>query len=302
MSASSNKTDSIQTLVDPNESPRKVNQQSYVFTEGPSYDGKRKVYFVDNEQSWIITYDIPTNTLRTWATGTQGANGTAFLPSGELISCRSLARDVVLWGLDGTVKEVLAAEYEGVRFNAPNDLVVSRTGWIYFTDPDFEDCHSVPESVYSLSPQGVVRRIDEGIARPNGIVLTPDERVLIINGTTQRELIAYDVAGNGQVSNRRSFALVRDPDRQAYPGYPDKWFGCDGMAVDIAGHLYVTTGAGIQIFDHRGGFVGIIKVQQKPTNLCFGGKENRTLFITAQSSLYCMECKIPGVVWTVSHP
>jgi gluconolactonase len=297
MSAPSNETGSIQTLIDPNESPRKINQQSYVFTEGPSYDGNGKIYFVDNEQSWIVAYDIPTNTLRTWAKETQGANGTAFLTSGELISCRSLARDLALWGPDGKVKKVLASEYEGQRFNAPNDLVVSKTGWIYFTDPDFEECHSMPESVYALSPQGVVRRIDQGIARPNGIVLMPDERALIINGTTQRELIAYDVGADGQVSNRRAFALVRDPDRQAYPGYPEKWFGCDGMAVDLEGHLYVTTGAGIQVFDHRGDFVGIVKVQQKPTNVSFGGKENRTLFVTAQSSLYCVQCKIPGVVF-----
>jgi gluconolactonase len=297
MSAPSNENASIQTLVDPNESPRTINQQPYVFTEGPSYDGEGKIYFVDNEQSLIISYDLQTNTLSTWATETQGANGTAFLTSGELVSCRGVARDVVLWGPNGKAKQVLALEYEGRRFNAPNDLVISRTGWIYFTDPDFEQCHSMPESVYSISPQGVVRRIDEGIARPNGIVLTPDERVLIINGTTQRELIAHDVGTDGRVSNRRTFALVRDPDRQTYSSYPEQWFGCDGMAVDIEGHLYVTTGAGIQVFDHRGNFVGIIKVQQKPTNVCFGGMENRTLFITAQSSLYCMQCKIPGIVF-----
>ena len=282
MSSHSNDADSIQTVINSNQKFRKINKQPYLFTEGPANDGKGKIYFVDYGQNQIVAYDTARTTLDTWASDTQGANGAAFLTSGQLVSCRGVARDLVLWRSDGTVERVLASEYQGNLFNSPNDLVINKAGWVYFTDPDFDEHQSMPEAVYALSPRGILQCIEQAIARPNGIVLSPDEHLLIINGTAQRELIAYDVDVNGQLSNRRIFAVVCDPDRESYPGYPERWFGCDGMAVDIEGHLYVTTGAGLQIFDRIGRFMGSIKVPEKPTNVCVGGSDKRTLFITAR--------------------
>jgi gluconolactonase len=128
-------------------------------------------------------------------------------------------------------------------------------------------------------------------------VLTPDETMLIVNGTLQRELIAYDVAPDGSVSNRRVFAEVSDPDRRSYPGYPEHWFGCDGMAMDVEGNVYVTCGAGLQVFDVHGRIVSTITIPEKPTNVCFAGPDRRTLFVTAQTSLYRLESRIAGVVF-----
>ena len=275
----------------------RINCQPYGSTEGPANDGRGNIYFIDYTRNWIVRYDVAADTCETWARETQGSNGAVFLRSGRLVSCRGRAADVVVWKEDGTVDEVLASEFEGKRFNAPNDLVASKTGWIYFTDPDFGGVNRMPEAVYALSPDGKLTCIDWVITRPNGIILTPDERVLLINGTTQREIIAYDVAANGTTTNRRLFTSICDPDREAYPGYPEKWFGCDGMAIDRQGRLYVTCGAGVEVFDAEGHSLGAIRIPQKPTNACFGGPDNRTLFVTAQTSVYCVECQVPGIVF-----
>lgn len=275
----------------------KVNIQPYRFTEGPAYDRERFVYFVDYKDNLIVRYDLHADAFEVWATETEGANGAAFTRDGHLVSCRGGARDVVVWTPSGTVERVLASAYEGRRFNAPNDLVIGRTGWIYFTDPDFDRHDSMPDAVYAMSPPGVLQRIDAGIARPNGIVLTPDETMLIVNGTLQRELMAYDVAPDGSVSNRRVFAEVSNPDRRSYPGYPERWFGCDGMAMDVEGNVYVTCGAGLQVFDVQGRLVSTVTIPEKPTNVCFAGPDRRTLFVTAQTSLYRLESRIAGVVF-----
>lgn len=277
--------------------PVRLNREDYVFTEGPANDRNGNIFFVDYKQSQIVRYSTVSNRCEIWARNTRGSNGACFLLDGRLVSCRGEACDVVVWTPEGTVAQVLASHFEGRPFNGPNDLVVSRSGWIYFTDPNFDERHHQPESTYSISPSGTIARIDNGISRPNGIILTPDEKTLIINGTTQRQIIAHDVHEDGSVGNRRVSSEVRDPNRQAYPNYPDKWFGCDGMAVDSAGNLFVTCGAGVEVFNAAGQSIGVILTPEKPTNACFGGSDNRTLFITAQKSLYSVPCKIPGIIF-----
>lgn len=276
----------------------KINHQDFGFTEGPANDGQGNLYFIDYKQNWIVRHDMTAGTFEVWARNTEGSNGAKFFRTGQLVSCRGRACDVVTWTYDGRVDQVLASGYAGKPFNGPNDIVISREGWIYFTDPNFEGRNHHPEGVYSLGPDGVLKRIDEGIVRPNGILLTPDEKTLIINGTSQRELIAWDVQPDGSVSNRRIWARVRDPNRQLYPGYPaQNWYGCDGMTVDQDGNLYITMGAGVEVFDSSGGTLGVIPIPQKPTNCCFGGPDRKTLYVTAQSSLYRVRCRIPGIVF-----
>jgi gluconolactonase len=297
MDAGSSGETAIESIIEGDGEIRRINREQYRFTEGPANDRQGNIYFVDYKQNWIVRYDSLIDDCKLWAQDTKGANGAAFLLDGRLISCRGEACDVVLWDKNGAVERVLVSEFEGKPFNGPNDLVISKSGWIYFTDPNFDLRNHQPESVYALSPAGKLTRIDDGIIRPNGIILTSDEKLLIINGTTQRELIAHDVLSDGSVANRRVFASVRDPDRQAYPGYPEKWFGCDGMAIDQSGHLFVTCGAGVELFDAQGKTIGIIRIPEKPTNACFGGEENKTLFVTAQTSVYAIQCKIPGTIF-----
>lgn len=278
--------------------PIRVNRDPFVFTEGPTNDRRGNIFFVDYKQHWIVRHDTMSGDCAVWARDTGGSNGACFLFDGRLVSCRGTACDVVIWSSAGTVAETITSSFEGRPYNGPNDLAISRNGWIYFTDPNFDARNHQPEAVYAVSPAGSVQRIDDGISRPNGIILTPDEETLIINGTTQRELIAHDVHADGSVSNRRVFTAVRDPNRKAYPGYPpENWFGCDGMAIDQDGNLFVTCGAGVEVFNRQGQSLGVIVTPEKPTNACFGGPGNRTLFITAQTSLYSIRCSVPGIIF-----
>lgn len=292
------KQDPLNAIREPRAVLTKLNTEiEYGFTEGPANDSKGNLYFVDTRNSLIIKHNMAEKTFETWATDTKVANGSMFYKDGPLVSCRAEGRDVVVWKEDGTVDRVLASEYRGTQLNAPNDLVIAKNGWIYFTDPNFQKQGVMPVSVYSLSPEGELTRICEDIKVPNGIILTPDERTLIINGTFQPEIIAYDVHEDGSVSNRRVYCRVEEPDREKFARRAPDWYGCDGMAMDTAGNLYVTTGAGVQVFDSEGQLIGIIPVPEKPCNAAFGGPENKTLYITAQHSLYSIPCKIPGVIF-----
>lgn len=278
--------------------PLKLNTIGFGFTEGPTNDGHGTIYFCDLKANRIHRYDPRTNEFSVWAEDTQGSNGACFLRDGSLVSCRGVACDVVRWTADGRVGKVLAHSYDGKPFNAPNDLVIARNGWIYFTDPDFDLRNHHPDAVYSISPQGEVTRVEEGILRPNGIVLSPDESMLIVDGTKQREVIAYDILADGTLTNRHVYASVRDPNRVAYPGYPaEAWFGCDGMAIDEEWNLYVTCGAGVEVFDRDRNSVGVITTPEKPCNVCFGGPDRKILFITAQTSLYQVPVNVPGVIF-----
>jgi gluconolactonase len=278
--------------------PVKVNTIDFCFTEGPTNDRIGGIYFCDLKANLIHRYDMLSNEFSVWAEETLGSNGACFLRNGSLVSCRGFACDVVRWTADGRVDQVLASTYEGKPFNAPNDLVIAKNGWIYFTDPDFDLRNHHPDAVYSISPQGEVRRLDENILRPNGIVLSPDESKLMIDGTKQRDIIAYDVQADGSLINRHVYASVRDPNREAYPGYPaENWFGCDGMAIDEDWNLYVTCGAGVEVFNRQRSSIGVIVTPEKPCNVCFGGPDRKTLFITAQKSIYTVPVKVPGVIF-----
>jgi gluconolactonase len=285
-------------LVEAGHHPQRLNATDFGFTEGPTNDRHGGIYFCDLKSNNIHRYDIAADGFSIWAKNTQGSNGACFLLDGTLVSCRGHACDLVQWTRDGRVKLVLASKYEDVPFNAPNDLVIARNGWIYFTDPDFNLRGHHPDAVYALSPSGKVRRFEDEIQRPNGILLTPDESTLIINGTRQQDLIAYDVQCDGTLAGRRIYARVREPNRDVYKGYPpENWFGCDGMAIDDDRHLYVTCGAGVEVFNAHCESIGVIVTPEKPCNVCFGGPDRKTLFITAQKSLYSIPVRVPGIIF-----
>src|SRR5690606_22920337 len=180
--------------------------------------------------------------------------------------------------------EVLVADNNGLAFNTTNDVAVRSDGNLYFTDPDYLRGNrpaEQPVRAYRRDPNGVLSVIDEGV-NANGITLSPDESRLYLShfgGGGGNDVVVLDVDASGAVSGPAPFVNV----------------GSDGMGIDCAGNLYITApGAGVQVYSPNAQLLGTLPVQGA-ANVAFGGEDRRTLFITAEESLFAVELAIPGL-------
>ncbi|MEJ7732314.1 MAG: SMP-30/gluconolactonase/LRE family protein [Polyangiaceae bacterium] len=206
-------------------------------------------------------------------------NGLATMLDGSIIGCAHGIRGLELFDPVSAARTTFLEDFEGDRFNSPNDVTIRSDGNIYFTDPDWQLTQPAerPQAVYRIAPGKVVSVITE-LNKPNGITLSPDEQYLYVG------------ASDGQV---RRFPL----DADGTPGEPETFAqtgGNDGMAIDCAGNLYVTAQGNVVVLSPEGDELGIIDVPGSTTNAAFGGAERKTLYITAGSSLYSIELAIPG--------
>lgn len=260
--------------------------------EGPVCDAAGTLYFSDIHSGNGRIYRLDNaGQLTLFIDGTDKANGLAFNAGGELLACQMSGR-VVAFAPDGRSSRVLADNYCGARFNAPNDLAIDRCGGVWFTDPTF-GCglfapHPWRRGVYYISPDGNLTRVIDQLPNPNGVVLSPDESTLYVVCTFHKHVLAYPVLAPGKIGSGRVFCRMQ---RTALPIY----VGGDGAAVDAAGNLYVASHRGIQVFDPTGAPLGIIGVPECPTNVAFGGPDRRTLYITAWRSLYRARMLVPGL-------
>ena len=266
------------------------------FTEGP-------VWLPDDKT--LVFSDIPNSKLMQWREGeglslfrqSDHPNGNILDLQGRLISCQHSARNIVRTELDGSIT-VLVEKFEGKRFNSPNDVAVRSDGTLWFTDPPWGlwGVNEPPEIpghwVYKLDPASrQVEAIVKDLAMPNGIVFSPDETRLYIADTgghkrhpdpDYREfpsgIHCYAVNKNSQLG-KKLFHIEE---------------GSDGMAVDIKGNLYTTHGDKVHIFSADGKKLEQINVPENPANVCFGGDNFSTLFITARTSLYSISLNYPG--------
>ncbi len=270
--------------------PVKKLQEKLQFTEGPAYDGKGHLYFSDIPANRIYRVDAA-NKMEVFLEPSGHTNGLFFDGQGRLHAC---AMDGQIIRIDTTKKEVtvLAKEYEGKRFNAPNDLVIDAAGGIYFTDPRFRAPEPLPqpEAVYYLSPDGKVTRLDEYKTACNGVILSPDEKTLYVIPSMQAEMVAYDVTAPGKIGNKRTFCTLKQAEGKSGAGG-------DGLTVDVHGNLYITTGLGLQVFSPAGKALGIIACPEHPANVAFGGPENKTLMVTARTGLYAIPMEVAGHVF-----
>lgn len=232
-----------------------------------------------------ITRIAPDGSITTYLDNTNGSNGLGFGPHGELYTVQVLKPQVGIIHPPQKAK-VLVEQYEGASFGRPNDLVVTRQGGVYFTDsggavkPD----QPVPNkpAVYHISPQGQVKRIANDIERPNGIQLSPDEKVLYVANTLGDHVLAYDVAADGSLGPRRNFARLEGV-RKTDTGVTS---GADGLAVDSQGRVYVASTAGIQVFSSQGAPLGVIPLPKAPQNLAFAGPDKKTLYVVGRGAAY----------------
>ncbi len=256
------------------------------FTEGPVW----------HPDGYLLFSDIPANTIYKWnpdgklekfRSPSGNANGLTFDRQGRLVACEHGNRRVSRTEPDGTVV-TLADKYQGKRLNSPNDVVVKSDGSVYFTDPPYGVQPNEREldfqGVFRIAPDGTLTLLLDDFVKPNGLVFSPDEKVLYVNDTDRKHVRAFDVQPDGTLTNDRVFADLSSTKRH----------GPDGMKVDVNGNLYVTSGV-TWIFDSTGKHLGDIVTPDAPANCAFGGPDNKTLFITARPSLYRVQLKIQGV-------
>jgi gluconolactonase len=235
-------------------------QEGFVFTEGPVGTPDGGLYFSDIRPNRIHYLD-PGGKISLVREQTNGANGLALTRDGDLIAAEGEGKRISKRSRDGTVTTVTEG-IAGKPFLSPNDVLVDAKGGIYITDPG-------PRPVVP-GRTAYVYYLPAGAKEP---VVLDDQ---IARGPT---VYAYDVQADGNVKNKRAFAQLRD--------IPEgKESGADGMALDREGRLYVTTVAGVQVFDAAGKYLGTIKVPRQPANAGFAGPDKRVLYITAREGLY----------------
>ena len=275
--------DSIR-LVKPGASLVQVAKQ-FSFTEGPAADKKGNIFFTDQPNDKIWKYDTE-GKLSVFMDKTGRSNGMFFDKKGNLVSCADERNEI--WAISPQKKvTVLIDNFHGRRFNGPNDLWVDPKGGVYFTDPYYQRSwweRKKPDlekqSLYYLAKgkkEAVV--VDSILLQPNGIIGSSDGRILYVADIRDNKTYKYQVNKDGSLSDRRLF--IKE--------------GSDGMILDIEGNLYLTGGSGVTIYDKAGTKIGNIPVPSRWTaNVCFGGKDRKTLFITASESVYTLEMNVRG--------
>jgi len=268
-------------------------QEGFLFTEGPVPTADGRLYFSDLGGANKTYRMDPNGKISVFREQTNGMNGIALMRDGTLVGVEGEGRRVTKVAADGT-PSTLTEGTPAQPLLAPNDLIVDSKGGIYFTDPGPRPANPPGTGapgvryVYYLPPGAhEPRALAAKVARPNGIILTPDEKTLIVDDTLGDTVFAFDVQKDGSVKNQRPLANLRDLK-------PGEVSGADGLAIDRAGHLYVTSSKGVQVFDRKGQYLGTIEVPRQPSNVAFAGPEKRTLYITARQGLYRVQTIAQG--------
>jgi gluconolactonase len=260
----------------------------YIFTEGPISDKNGNVFFTDQPNNKIIRWDAENGKTSVFSDDSGRSNGLYFDKKENLIACADM--DNQLWQFDKKGKHKVIYEDKVNAHNGPNDLWIDAKNGIYFTDPlyvrNYWERDSVSKRtgkhVYYLSPdRKKIIAVDENLVQPNGIIGTADGKKLYVADINDQKTYVYDIQPDGTLRNRQVFCEM----------------GSDGMTIDNQGNVYLT-GNGVSVFNKNGFPVAHIPIPEKWTaNVCFGGKNNDLLFITAMDAVYGLKMNVKGVTY-----
>jgi gluconolactonase len=267
------------------------------FGEGPVWDRRT---------GWLYWVDIIGNTIWRWQAGvgkevvmrpSGHANGMTFDLQGRLTLAGWCNRTVFRFEHDGSLT-TLASHYDGKKLNSPNDIVVKSDGSTYWTDSagglgipgmvaeDIQRYLDV-QGVYRLTPDGAtVQLLIDDNSYPNGLVFSPDERLLYVNDTRQALIRVHEVRRDGTVEPGRDFHRLSGSE----PGV------ADGMKVDVEGHVYCTGPGGVHVIGPDGALRGRLRLPGHATNLCWADDDARTLYVTTYSALFRTRVQVPGLL------
>jgi gluconolactonase len=257
----------------------------FKFTEGPACDGEGNVLFTDQPNDRILKWSVD-GKLSTALQPCGRSNGLCFDAEGNLWACADEKNELWCIAPDGKVTVVLQ-NFEGKLLNGPNDLWIRPDGGIYFSDPFYKRPYwkrgpqeQDVQAVYFLSPdRKQLSRVADDLQQPNGVIGTPDGKTLYVADIRARKTYAYDIQQDGKLANKRLFCEM----------------GSDGMTLDDEGNVYLT-GKGVTVFNPAGQQIEQIPIPAGWTaNVCFGGKDRKTLFITAKEYLFGLKMRVRGV-------
>ena len=276
--------------------PPELIAEGFTWTEGPVWlDGR--LFFNDIPNKKMLCWNEDTG-LQVALENSEFANGHTLDLSGRMVSCEHGGRRVVRRNdpLDATAIEVIADHFEGKRLNSPNDVVVRSDGSVWFTDPPYginSDIEGYPADseigghyVFCAMPDGSLHAAATDFDKPNGLAFSPDETRLYvadsgaikgasfpgIDYNLPHHIRVFDVEGT-TLSNDRVFAVIA-------PGVPD------GFRIDHEGYIWTSALDGIHCLSPDGMLIGKILLPQQTSNLCFGGPNGETMFITSSDKVY----------------
>ena len=283
--------------------------EGFNWSEGPTWFEKALVFS-----------DVPENVIFRWAPGDraatvflkpsgmlkptegfreQGSNGLGVDAQGRLVICQHGERRVARLEKDQT-QTALAARFEGKRFNSPNDLAFRKNGDIYFTDPPYglDGLNKSPlkeldfNGVFRIAKDGTVTAVIKDLTFPNGIALSPDEKILYVavSDPAHTNIMAYDVQPDGSVTNGREFFDAAKAKKDGRKG------GCDGMKVDAKGNVFSTGPGGVLVISPAGKHLGTLLTNQQTGN-CAWGDDGSTLYICADMFLCRIKTSTKGAGW-----
>ena len=275
--------------------------EGYGFTEGPAADRLGNVYFSDGKNDSIHRWE-PGRPPALFVDDSLDANGMMFNADGDLYVCEGAAYRIVAFDVstrgdcpnfrlseNGTVpfgagKRVLCSEIDGRHFNEPNDLAIDFYGGFYFSDPNYQHRGQptvMKQDVYYCSARGKVTRVSTICFKPNGVLLSADDRTLYVADSRGQTIWRYDVTGAGQLAGERLWIdrLAANP---------------DGLTLDEYDNLYVCCGkAGLKIFDREARPIDQIDVHA--ANCTFGATDFRTLCIASADKFLGLRTKVTGL-------
>lgn len=257
----------------------------FKFTEGPASDKAGNVYFTDQPNDRILIWGT-NGKLSTFMQGAGRSNGLSFDRKGNLWACADEKNQ--LWRISRSgEKTAIVKDYDDKILNGPNDVWIRPDGGVYFTDPfyrrdywDHQKSEQDVQGVYYLEPKkNKLIRVVNDLRQPNGVIGTPDGKVLFVADIGGQKTYKYEIQKDGTLLNKTLFCEM----------------GSDGMTIDNEGNVYLS-GKGVTVFNPAGKKIEQISIDAPWTaNMCFGGKDRHTLFITAMQNLFGLRMRVKGV-------
>lgn len=277
---------SLQTSLIAKDAEVQLVSSGYSFTEGPAVAPNGDVFFTDQPNDRILRWTAKDNTVSVYMEPSGRSNGLYFDHDGNLLACADEKNE--LWSIDPNKNvTVLIENFQGKKLNGPNDLWVDPKGGIYFTDPFYKrpywsrtEQELEKQNVYYLTPDKKdIITVANDYVRPNGIIGNKVGNLLYVADIGDKKTYSYTINPDASLGNKTLYTNM----------------GSDGMTMDNQGNVYLT-GNGVTVFNPKGEQILHIPLDQKWTaNVTFGGKDQKTLFITAMNSLYSLKMNVKGI-------